>query len=124
MESKIIPPASFINLGRLRLESHVREALELAWRLAGGRPVAAAHLLKSAVLLARGTRSGAFRKLASLLPLERLPRETATKVPPPDLAAIPFAPPLARSSRVATSPSTISPRSPGAPLRSRVRCRA
>lgn len=76
-------PASaiVINLSRFRLELHVQKAIGMAWRLSGGRPVDAGHLLRGAMIVARTRRSQAFSKLVSLLPLSDLSEPPSAGVP-------------------------------------------
>lgn len=87
--------------GSFKLEIHVKNSLQTAWALAGGRPLNANHLLKGALLEARTRRSKALLKLASLLPIPNLANVKPTDVPPADLAALPLTKPLADSFSVA-----------------------
>jgi hypothetical protein len=84
-----------VNFSQFRLETHVQKALHLAWALAKGKPVNAAHLLKGAIILAPTEASPAFSKLSLLLPIRA--DVNATDVPPPDLAAFQVTKPFADS---------------------------
>jgi hypothetical protein len=98
MESKVAPQAAVVDVGSLRLERHARRAFEEAWKLSGGRPLAAAHLLKAAIAVGG---SEAFTTLATLLPWTDTSPATPTEVPPANLNAIAFERPLAESFYIA-----------------------
>src|SRR6516164_4343608 len=90
-----------VSFTKYKLEPHVQRSLEKAWALSGAQPLNAGHLLKAALLVAESTRSKAFLKLASLLPLTILIDVKPTVVGPADLAALPLTKPLADSFEVA-----------------------
>jgi hypothetical protein len=90
--------ATLVDMGGLRLERHVREALEGAWQSSEGRPLMAADLLRAAI---RNTRSEAFREVAVLFPGASPAPVTLTKLAPLNLNAVPLVRPLADSFAVA-----------------------
>lgn len=98
MEPMITPSASLVDLGGLKLETHVRAVIEDAWRISGGVPLASADILRGAML--NGS-SEAFRELATLFPDASPPPVKRASLAPVNLNAVPLLRPLADSFSVA-----------------------
>src|SRR4051812_17381246 len=89
-----------VDFGAHLLETHVRRALEEAWRRSGGEPLSAADVLRAC--LAIGS-SPAFTALRNLLPQMFTPPEQSTPRVPFDPNSVELERPLADSYYLATS---------------------
>ena len=101
MPESQVPSAVVLDLTGYRLEKHVHEALQVAWRLSAGFPMNASHLLRSARILSVSARSSAFSKIASFPFVWEDSSPSIADLPPLDLAALPVVKPLAASFFVA-----------------------
>ena len=70
----------------MRLEAHVRTALDDAWRLTRGDPLASADILRAAMF---NRRSEAFRELATVFPDASPAPVSPAKFTPLNLNAVP-----------------------------------
>ena len=98
METVGTPNSSLVDMGGLKLEAHVRTAIDNAWRMTRGAPLASADILRAALL---DRRSEAFRELATLFPDASPPPVTPDRFTPVNLNAVPLLRPLADSFSVA-----------------------
>ncbi len=100
MKSKGVVSARVINFSQFKLENHVADAIQLAWKLSEGRPIDASHLLKGVIFIGRSGRSVGFEKLGSLL---RVPETQVPEYagPPANTSALPVVTPVAKSFSVA-----------------------
>jgi hypothetical protein len=98
MEPTTTPNASLVDMGGLRLEAHVRAAIEDAWQMSRGVPLTSAVILRAAML---SRRSEAFRELATLFPDASPPPVSLARFAPVNLNAVPLLRPLADSFSVA-----------------------
>jgi len=87
-----------VDIGAHKLERHVRQAFEEAWRLSGGQPLSAASLLRACIAIGG---SEAFTTLRNFLPLTVAPQQSTPSGAPLDLAAVPVEQPFAESFYVA-----------------------
>jgi hypothetical protein len=98
MDVSTPPNPSLVDMGGLKLERHVRTALEDAWAMSRGRPLTTGDLLRAAL---RNRQSEAFRELADLFPEATPPPSAQVKLAPLNINAVPLSPPLAASFAVA-----------------------
>jgi hypothetical protein len=94
-------PDNSLDLTKFELEPHVKEAFRIAWALSEGKPINARHSLYAALILSDSIPTGAFPKLADLLPIKELDQPKTEQVSSLDLRAVPLVSPLAKSFSIA-----------------------
>src|SRR4051794_22895478 len=87
-----------VDIGAHKLERHVRQAFEEAWRISGGQPLSAAGLLRACIAIGG---SEAFTALRNLLPLRVAPQQPMPNEARLNLNAVAVERPLAESFYVA-----------------------